>query len=97
MLSLFGCCARVIQALNWIPSQFVRLRRQLTKQVSSDGDLHLLIVRHGPEHNVHRAWFYHEADVDRATIVWAREMSWKQSGELTFYFAGREVWLLDAT
>jgi hypothetical protein len=55
---------------------------------------HLVIVRYGPHHDVDRDWVYNEPDIDRAAIVWARDMGDEQNQELLRYFNGRHAWLL---
>lgn len=55
---------------------------------------HLVIVRYGPHHDVDRDWIYNAPDIDRAPIVWARDMGKEQNGELLRYFSGRHVWLM---
>jgi len=55
---------------------------------------HLIIVRYGPEHNVDRDWIYNEPDIDRARIIWARDMGKEQNLELLQYFRDRHAWLM---
>ena len=55
---------------------------------------HLIIVRYGPEHNVDRDWIYNDPDIDRARIVWARDMGREQNLELLRYFRDRHAWLM---
>ncbi len=55
---------------------------------------HLIIVRYGPEHNVDRDWIYNAPDIDRARIVWARDMGREQNLELLRYFRDRHAWLM---
>jgi hypothetical protein len=55
---------------------------------------HLVIVRYGPHHDVDRDWVYNEPDIDRADIVWARDMGAEQNQELLRYFNSRHAWLL---
>jgi len=55
---------------------------------------HLVIVRYGPDHNVDRDWIYNAPDIDRARIVWARDMGKQQNQELLQYFRDRHVWLM---
>jgi hypothetical protein len=57
---------------------------------------HLVIVHYKPNHEPFEEWVYNEADIDRARIVWAREMDSKQNQELIDYFKDRQAWLLDA-
>jgi len=55
---------------------------------------HLIIVRYGPDHNVHRDWIYNEPDIDRSRIVWARDMGKERNQELLQYFSHRRAWLM---
>jgi len=55
---------------------------------------HLVIVRYGRDHNLHRDWIYNEPDIDRAAIVWARDMGDQQNQGLLQYFKGRHTWLM---
>ena len=57
----------------------------------------LAIVRYGPHHDIlFHEWVYNEADVDRAKVVWARDMGPARNQELIDYFKDRQVWLVDA-
>ena len=56
---------------------------------------HVAIVRYGPNHNVHDAWVYNEADIDGANVVWAQDMGEKENEELFKYFAGCHFWLVE--
>jgi len=55
---------------------------------------HLVIVRYGPEHNVDRDWIYNAPDIDRARIVWARDMGTEKNLELLQYFHDHHAWLM---
>ena len=57
----------------------------------------LAIVRYGPHHDIqYHEWVYNEADIDRAKVVWARDMGPAQNKELIDYFKDRHVWLVEA-
>ena len=56
---------------------------------------HLLLVRYKPNHDPLREWVYNEADIDRARIVWAREMDASSNRRLLQYFKDRRAWLLE--
>ena len=55
---------------------------------------HLVIVSYGPDHNVDRDWIYNAPDIDRARIVWARDMGKDSNQELLQYFSSRHAWLM---
>jgi len=48
-----------------------------------------VLVHYSPEHNVHHEWVYNAADIDRAKIVWAREIPGRDWTTLLDYFKDR--------
>lgn len=56
---------------------------------------HLVIVRYGPHHNAHEEWIYNAAEIDRAKVVWAREMDEAGNRRLRQYYADRKCLLLE--
>ena len=71
-------------------------RARIPAQLASAGGRHLVLVRYGPRHVVDEEWVYNGADIDGATVVWAREMDPARNCELLAYFGERRAWLLDA-
>jgi len=71
-------------------------RASLINELKDKGGRHLIIVRYSPEHSGHEEWVYNDADIDRSTVVWAREMDSAENQRLLNYFKDREVWLLEA-
>ena len=69
-------------------------RIAVTERLNKIPGNHLVIVRYGPDHNVDRDWIYNAPDLDRARIVWARDMSKVQNQELLRYFSSRHAWLM---
>jgi hypothetical protein len=55
----------------------------------------LAIVRYSDKHSVFDDWVYNAADVDRAKVVWAREMDGAANAELLKYFKDRTAWLVE--
>jgi hypothetical protein len=92
-------------ALKWSPRSQVatwsaRLsedhhREDLIGRLKSAGGKHLVIVRYSPDHTPNWEWVYNDADIDAATVVWAREMDAARNAELIRYFHERRVWLLE--
>jgi hypothetical protein len=56
----------------------------------------LVIVSYQPWHNPDQEWVYNGADIDGSKVVWARSMGPEEDAKLAEYFAGREIWRLDA-
>jgi hypothetical protein len=86
----------VTQIHTWYSRPFQNLDRAhaLAQLRASDGK-HLVIVRYGPEHDSGNEWVYNEADIDRAKVMWARDMGSAQNLELIRYFKDRHVWLAE--
>jgi hypothetical protein len=55
----------------------------------------LAVVRYAPGHDPYNEWVYNAADIDRAAVVWAREMDSNRNNELLGYFQDRSVWLVE--
>ena len=68
-----------------------RIQRDLERQPRRS----LVIVRYGPKHSMHDEWVYNRANVDRAQVVWARELETSRMPELLKLFHDRDVWLLE--
>jgi hypothetical protein len=71
-------------------------RSQLLKDLNSSGGKHLVVVRYQSDHNPHVEWVYNEADIDKASVVFARDMGVNQNAALLEYFRDRHIWLLEA-
>jgi hypothetical protein len=66
--------------------------RVLAQLKALPGD-QLVIVRYNQYHNLNNEWVYNRADIDRAKVVWARDMGDSGNAELIRYFPQRRVWL----
>ena len=80
-------------AMASVPKEIDRAR--IEAQLSRTPGQHLVLV-HYREHDVpSKEWVYNRADIDHATVVWARDMGDEANQPLLRYFAGRKVWYVD--
>jgi len=70
-------------------------RAKLLAQLKKEEGQHLIIVSYSPKGVVHPPWEYNEADLDRAKVVWARQMDRDQNCKLMEYFKNRHLWFLE--
>jgi hypothetical protein len=70
-------------------------REPFERELNASPGLHLVIVRYAPAHDVHSEYVYNRADIDRAKVVWAREIPGVDINPLLAYFRERRVWLLE--
>lgn len=71
-------------------------RAALSRQLTVLPEKQLVLVRYGADYN-RGEWVYNEPNIDRARVVWARDMEPSKNIELLNYFRDRRVWLLDAS
>jgi hypothetical protein len=72
-------------------------RARMRAQLKGYSGRQLAIVRYSPDHDVlFHEWVYNEADIDRAKVIWARDMGPAQNKELIDYFQDRHAWLVEA-
>jgi len=73
-------------------------RAAVERTLGSDATGDLVIVRYPDTRETGvqwQEWVYNRADVDRADVVWARDLGAQKNQALLEYFTGRRVWLLD--
>ncbi len=54
----------------------------------------LVFVRYGPRHTF-KEWVFNAADIDRARVVWARDLGWEENEKLRHYYPDRTAWLIE--
>jgi hypothetical protein len=78
------------------PAPLSEYRPLLTNQLqAAEGD-DLVIVTYGPAHSMHDEWVYNGADLERAPILWARDMGREKNQVLLECYADRHIWRLHA-
>jgi hypothetical protein len=71
-------------------------RAQIVQYLEGTSGEHLVLVHYAPGHNPKYEWVYNKADIDRAKIVWARQIPGQDLAPLLEYFRGRKVWEVEA-
>ncbi|HVX66734.1 MAG TPA: hypothetical protein VHA11_09045 [Bryobacteraceae bacterium] len=71
-------------------------RERIEHQLEATPGQDLVIVRYSGAHDPYDEWVYNRADIDRAPVVWARDVIPPQQEPLLRYFAKRRVWILEA-
>jgi hypothetical protein len=68
--------------------------RQIEDALAERGGNHLVLVRYTPQHVFHYTDIYNAADIDKSSLVWARDMGSEKNREILQYYKGkRQVWL----
>ena len=70
-------------------------RARVLERLKHTPGVHVIVVRYSPGHVVDDEYVYNRADIDRAKVVWARDMAHNKNEELLHYFSNRQFWLLE--
>jgi hypothetical protein len=83
--------------LRLTPSERGLERAHLLARLEQMPGEHLVIVRYGPAYDPGRQieWVYNRADIDRAKVIWARELDGAENTRLLEYYRHRHVWLIE--
>ena len=83
--------------LRLTPSERGLERARLLADLERMPGLHLVIVRYGPDYDPGRQieWVYNRADIDRAQVIWARDMGAAENARLLEHYRGRQIWLIE--
>ncbi len=82
---------------NWVwygPQHWGVQRDQVEDELERMPGKQLAIVRYDAKHEPLDEWVYNRADIDRAKVVWARDMGPAGNLELIRYYRDRSVWLV---
>ena len=69
-------------------------RAAILAHLEDSGGRHLIFVSYAPDHDVNQEWVYNRADIDAASVVWARDLGTSENLKLMDYFHDRQVWSL---
>lgn len=82
-----------LSALAPSPAPLVRGRAEAERQLVLTGGRYLVLVRYTNDHALGNEWVYNRADMDRARVVWARDLGPERNRELIAAFPNRAVLL----
>jgi hypothetical protein len=69
-------------------------RTAIAEKLNHTPGKHLILVRYTEDHNIHDEWVYNGAEIDKAKVLWARELDAQQNAKLLAYFKDRKIWLV---
>lgn len=90
-VSVGGWCAVAHGKRDGWPYQ----RAQMIEHLEQRGGKHLVIVRYAPGHSFYEEWVWNRADLEGASVVWARDLGPAANRQLRNHFEDRRVWLLE--
>jgi hypothetical protein len=70
-------------------------RADVNRELANAPGKQLVFVRYWPQHIFQDEWIYNAADIDRARVVWARDLGAAEDETLLRYYPDRTVWLLE--
>ena len=69
-------------------------RISIHQQLAEAPGKQVVLVRYFRQHTFDE-WVYNEADIDRAAVVWARDLGPEENEKLHRYYPDRTLWLLE--
>lgn len=71
-------------------------RERIITDLEQQSGKDLIIVQYAPQHSPHEEWVYNGANIDDASVVWARDLGAGENSRLIRYFRDRKIWTLAA-
>jgi hypothetical protein len=89
------CIAQFAYAWATVDLHYPERRIEVNKQLGKTPGNLLVLVRYWPQHIFQEEWVYNGADIDKARIVWARDLGDVEDQQLLHYYPERTVLLLE--
>lgn len=67
-------------------------RHLAQRELESTAGQHLVFVSYGPLHEVGDEWVYNDADIDRAKVIWARDLGDEENQALIESYPNHILW-----
>lgn len=67
-------------------------RDRIERELEARGGKHLVIVHYEFGDIPTTEWVYNKADLNNASVIWARDRGYEENKPLLNYYAGRQVW-----
>jgi hypothetical protein len=71
-------------------------RHEVAETLKQAGGKHVIFVRYAPGHDPIREWVYNGADIDSASVIWARELDPVSDSQFRAYYRDRSFWVVEA-
>jgi hypothetical protein len=69
-------------------------RQEVIDTLTRAGGRHVVFVRYGARHSPHVELVWNGPDVDRANVVWVRDIDADQDAKVLEYYRDRKAWLM---
>ncbi len=96
-LIVFLCLAHFIffYARSFFEAEKPDRHASVNRELAQAPGKQLVFVRYWPQHMFQDEWVYNAADIDRAHVVWARDLGDMEDQKLLHYYPDRTAWLLE--
>ncbi len=89
---IFAILKLIPTVIDWQKPTRLHPHQFALSQLEGRAGPHLVFVSYDPNYRIVDEWVYNRAEIDRAPVVWARDMGEAQNAKLIEYFADRKVW-----
>jgi hypothetical protein len=91
---IYLCVAQFVFSF-WSTEGKPQKRIEVNRQLAAMPGKLLVFVRYWPQHIFQEEWVYNAADIDRARVIWARDLGEQEDEKLRRYYPDRTVLVLE--
>ncbi len=96
MLGTFAWALKDLEPFELNDSNYGYTRAAIVRDLERQGGKHIIFVRYFDAHDKSEEWIYNDADIAESPIIWAHDEGDSSNRELTKFYSGRRLWLLEA-